>query len=229
MEYKIKKDPVDQIPKGQFIFWLIVRVSLIVCIIYSIVQGDYIMMGESIACFLFSHLWDFFQVFGGQSFIIEVPPLSQTMLNVIIFAGIPFGSYLGLFDKLWFYDIFMHILSGLVSAVFAYDFAVILQRKKGQCSIILAAMFSLMFALSIAVGWEIYEFLMDYLHGTNLQLSSFGPETEMFDMEKYRNEYGYLGLVDTMTDMMNNTIGGIIGMIFMIVLRKKNPVISNYD
>jgi uncharacterized membrane protein YjdF len=222
MAYKIKKDPIDKIPKAQFIFWIIVRVSLIACIIYSIVEGDYIMMGESIACFLFSHLWDFFQVFGAQSFIIEVPPLSQTMLNVIIFAGIPFGSYIGLFDKIWWYDIFMHIMTGIVCAVFGYDFAFILQRKKGKCSIILASMFALMFAMSIACGWEIYEFLMDYLHGTNLQLSSQGAETAMFDMAKYRNEYGYLGLVDTMTDMMMNTIGGLIGMIFMIILRNKN-------
>ena len=71
-----------------------------------------------------------------------------------------------------------------------------------------------MFALSIAVGWEFYEFLMDYFHGTNLQLSKAGKETAMFDLSKYHNEYGYLGLVDTMTDKW-----GIIGMIFMIILR----------
>lgn len=221
MEYKVKKYPLKEMPKGHLIFWIILRISLIVCIIYSIWEGDYIMMGESIACLCFSHLWDLFQVFGNESFIIEVPPLSQTMLNLIILAGIPFGSYLGLFDKLWFYDIIMHVLSGVVSAVFAYDFAFILQRKKGKCSIILASMFALMFAMSIACGWEIYEFLMDYLHGTNLQLSSMGPETAMFDMSKYRNEFGYLGLVDTMTDMINNTIGGLCGMTFMIILRNK--------
>ena len=44
----------------------------------------------------------------------------------------------------------------------------------------------------------------------------------MFDMSKYNNEYGYLGLVDTMTDMMMNTCGGIVGMIFMIILRKRS-------
>lgn len=60
---------------------------------------------------------------------------------------------------------------------------------------------------------------MDYFHGTNLQLSKAGNETAMFDLSKYHNEYGYLGLVDTMTDMMMNAIGGIIGMIFMIILR----------
>lgn len=222
MEYKIKKDPINEIPKVQFIFWIIVRISMIVCAAYSFIHGDKVMGFESVACFIFSHLWDMFQIFGGESFIIEVPPLSQTLLNVIIFIGIVFGSYLELFDKIWWFDNFMHILSGFVCASFGYDLAVILQRKKGKCSIILAAMFGLMFALSIAVGWEFYEFLMDSLHGTNLQLSKAGPETAMFDMSKYHNEYGYLGLVDTMTDMMMNAVGGIVGMVFMIILRKRS-------
>ena len=222
MEYKIKKDPINEIPKVLFIFWIIVRISMIVCAAYSFIHGDKVMGFESVACFIFSHLWDMFQIFGGESFIIEVPPLSQTLLNIIIFIGIVFGSYLELFDKIWWFDNFMHILSGFVCASFGYDLAVILQRKKGKCSIILAAMFGLMFALSIAVGWEFYEFLMDSLHGTNLQLSKAGPETAMFDMSKYHNEYGYLGLVDTMTDMMMNAIGGIVGMVFMIILRKRS-------
>lgn len=195
---------------------------MIVCAAYSFIHGDKVMGFESVACFIFSHLWDMFQIFGGESFIIEVPPLSQTLLNIIIFIGIVFGSYLELFDKIWWFDNFMHILSGFVCASFGYDLAVILQRKKGKCSIILAAMFGLMFALSIAVGWEFYEFLMDSLHGTNLQLSKAGPETAMFDISKYHNEYGYLGLVDTMTDMMMNSIGGIVGMVFMIILRKRS-------
>lgn len=222
MEYKIKKDPINEIPKVQFVFWIIVRISMIVCAAYSFIHGDKVMGFESVACFIFSHLWDMFQIFGGESFIIEVPPLSQTLLNIIIFIGIVFGSYLELFDKIWWFDNFMHILSGFVCASFGYDLAVILQRKKGKCSIILAAMFGLMFALSIAVGWEFYEFLMDSLHGTNLQLSKAGPETAMFDISKYHNEYGYLSLVDTMTDMMMNAIGGIVGMVFMIILRKRS-------
>lgn len=222
MEYKIKKDPINEIPKVQFVFWIIVRISMIVCAAYSFIHGDKVMGFESVACFIFSQLWDMFQIFGGESFIIEVPPLSQTLLNIIIFIGIVFGSYLELFDKIWWFDNFMHILSGFVCASFGYDLAVILQRKKGKCSIILAAMFGLMFALSIAVGWEFYEFLMDSLHGTNLQLSKAGPETAMFDISKYHNEYGYLGLVDTMTDMMMNAIGGIVGMVFMIILRKRS-------
>lgn len=222
LAYKIKKDPISKIPKAQLIFWIIVRISMIVCAGYSFIHGDLVMGFESVFCFIFTHLWDMFQIFGNGSFIEEVPPLSQTMLNIIIFVGIVIGSYMGFFDKISWFDNMMHILSGVVCAVFGYDFAVIIQRKKGQCAATLAAIFSIMFALSIAVGWEFYEFAMDTLHGTNLQLAKLGEETAMFDIAKYRGEYGYLGLVDTMTDMIMNSIGGVIGMIFMIVLRNKN-------
>ena len=221
MAYKIKKDPVDKIPKAQFVFWIIVRLAMIVCAVYSFIHGDLVMGFESVFCFIFTHLWDMFQVFGNGSFIEEVTPLSQTLLNLIIFIGIVFGSYLGLFDNIAWFDNFMHVLSGFVCAAFGYDFACIIQRKKGQCAATLAAIFSIMFALSIAVGWEFYEFLMDTLHGTNLQLAKEGAETAMFDLAKYHGEYGYIGLVDTMTDMMMNAGGGIIGMIFMIIIRNK--------
>lgn len=221
MAYKLKKDPIGEIPKVQLVFWIIVRIAMLICAGYSFIHGDLVMGFESVFCWIFTHLWDMFQIFGHTSFIIEVPPLQQTMLNIIIFIGIVFGSYLGFFDKFSWFDEFMHCMSGVVCATFGYDFAVIIQRKKGQCAATLAAIFSIMFALSIAVGWEFYEFLMDTLHGTNLQLSKFGPETEMFDITKYHNEYGYLGLFDTMTDMMCNASGGIVGMILMIVVRNK--------
>lgn len=221
MAYKIKKDPISKIPKAQLVFWLIVRVAMIICATYSFVNGDVVMGFESVFCFIFTHLWDMFQVLGNGSFIEDVPPLSQTMLNAIIFVGIVIGSYMGLFDSISWFDNMMHVLAGLVCAVFGYDFAVIIQRKKGPCAPTLAAIFALMFALSIAIGWEFYEFLMDTLHGTNLQLAKEGAETAMFNIADYRGEYGYLGLVDTMTDMMMNTAGGLVGMVFMIILRNR--------
>ena len=85
MAYKVKKDPIDKIPKAQFVFWIIVRISMLVCAGYSFIHGDLVMGFESVFCFIFTHLWDMFQVFGNGSFIEEVPPLSQTMLNIIIF------------------------------------------------------------------------------------------------------------------------------------------------
>lgn len=134
MAYQIKKDPISKIPKVQLAFWLLVRLAMLICAGYSFIHGDAVMGFESIFCFIFTHLWDLFQIFGNGSFIEEVPPLSQTLLNIIIFIGIVFGSYLGLFDKLAHFDDFMHLLSGFVCAAFGFDFARIIQRKKGPCA-----------------------------------------------------------------------------------------------
>ena len=108
MKYKIKKDPIKDIPKGQLIFWLIVRLAMIICATYSFVHGDLVMGFESVFCFIFTHLWDLFQILGNGSFIEEVPPLNQTMLNLVIFIGIVFGSYLELFEQYKWFDEFMH-------------------------------------------------------------------------------------------------------------------------
>ena len=88
MAYQIKKDPISKIPKVQLAFWLLVRLAMLICAGYSFIHGDAVMGFESIFCFIFTHLWDLFQIFGNGSFIEEVPPLSQTLLNIIIFIGI---------------------------------------------------------------------------------------------------------------------------------------------
>lgn len=221
MSYQVKKDPVTRIPRAQFVFWVVVRVAMILCAAWSFfVEKDMVMGFESVFCFIFSHLWDMFQVFGNGSFIEDVPPLSQTMLNFIIFVGIVFGSYFGLFDKVSWFDNLTHFNAGLVCAVFGYDFALIIQHKKGDCAPTLAAIFGLMFALSIAVGWEFYEFAMDTLHGTNLQLAK-PVEGMVYDAVLGS---GYNGLMDTMTDLVMNAAGGVLGMVGIILYRKKHPL-----
>lgn len=224
MSFKVKTDPLHKIPKLQFIFWIIVRVSMILCAGYSFfIEKDMIMGFESVFCFIFTHLWDMFQVFGNGSFIEDVPPLSQTMLNFIIFVGIVFGSYFDWFDKVSWFDNLTHFNAGLVCAVFGYDFACIIQRKKGDCAPTLAAIFCLMFALSIAVGWEFYEFAMDTLHGTNLQLAQ-PVEGMAYDAVLGS---GFVGLSDTMTDLIMNAIGGVLGMVGVVFYRIKHKLKFN--
>lgn len=227
MKYKIKRDPIEKIPKVQLVFWLILRVALVGFAFYYFIKGEMILGFEAVFAFIFTHLWDMFQILGNGSFIEDVPPLSQTMLNLIILFGIIFGSYVGLFGKWHNYDNFMHFMTGVVCAVFAYDFAIVIQKKKGECSPTLAALFSIMFALSIALGWEFYEFTMDTVHGTNLQLAHMGPETANVDLTKFNNDVGYYGFIDTFTDMIMNTIGGLLGMVAITIYRNKKPKKNN--
>ena len=217
MTYKIKKDPINKIPKAQLIFWIIVRIAMVVCAGYSfIIDKDVVMGFESVFSFIFTFLWDMFQVFGNGSFIEDVPPLNQTLLNVIIFVGIVIGSYGGVFDNTTWFDNVMHFLAGFVSGVFGYDFAVIVQKKSGKIAPTLAAIFAVTFALSIAVSWEFYEFAMDRLHGTNLQLAK--PIENVVYTEFGSGDYG---LIDTMTDLIMNAVGGVVGMIYIVIIRVK--------
>jgi hypothetical protein len=61
----------------------------------------------------------------------------------------------------------------------------------------MSSLFSITFALGIAVGWEIYEFIMDSLYGMTLQK----------------------GNSDTMMDFISCSVGAVITMLFVAFLR----------
>ena len=140
-------------------------------------HGSVVEFLEAIFAILFTHLWDYFQVFGGRSFIIRIGYENQTMLNVFMFVCVVIGSTLNNRTDFGSFDIVTHTCSGFISAWFGYDFAVLMQEKNySKLSPALAAMFGLCFSLGIDVGWEIYEFTMDRLYGLSLQCSS--PTTD---------------------------------------------------
>ena len=102
------------------------------------------------------------------------------------------------------FDIVTHFCAGFIAAWFAYDFAVLIQGRRGALSPALASLFALCFSLGISVGWEIYEFTMDRLYGLHLQCSE--PTSEA-------------GLLDTMGDFIVAAAGAIAGMFLVAFYR----------
>ena len=195
------------LPQSHRILWLLIRVALMLWGIYGIFHGSVVEFLEAIFAILFTHLWDYFQVFGGRSFIIRIGYENQTMLNVFMFVCVVIGSTLNNRTDFGSFDIVTHTCSGFISAWFGYDFAVLMQEKNySKLSPALAAMFGLCFSLGIDVGWEIYEFTMDHLYGLSLQCSS--PTTDY-------------GLIDTMGDFICAASGALVGMFAVAFYRKK--------
>lgn len=103
-----------------------------------------------------------------------------------------FGAMLCFYDKFSFYDIIMHLLSGiLVTFVAHYLFTLLLKKIKSYdipcfCGIA----FSLLAGIASTAVWEIYEFTVDTLFGWDCQLNS---------------------LTDTMTDIIAGSIGALAG------------------
>lgn len=185
------------LPKNQRILWLTLRIVILCWGVYGLFHGSVVEFLEAIFAIIFTHLWDFFQIFGKKSFIIEVEASTQTMLTLFIFIAVCVGSTLNNRTTFEHFDIVTHFASGVLSAWFGYDFANIIYRKRGDLGPAMSSLFSLAFALSIAVGWEIYEFSMDKLYGMTLQK----------------------GNTDTMVDFISCAVGAVITMLFVAFLR----------
>ena len=185
------------LPKNQRILWLALRIIILCWGVYGLFHGSVVEFLEAIFAIIFTHLWDFFQIFGKKSFIIEVEASTQTMLSLFIFIAVCIGSTLNNRTTFEHFDIVTHCASGVLSAWFGYDFANILYRKRGDLGPAMSSLFSLAFAVSIAVGWEIYEFSMDKLYGMTLQK----------------------GNTDTMVDFISCAVGAVITMLFVAFLR----------
>ena len=183
--------------KNQRILWICLRVIILCWGVYGLFHGSVVEFLEAIFAIIFTHLWDFFQIFGTKSFIIEVEASTQTMLSLFIFVGVCVGSTINNRTTFEHFDIVTHFASGVISAWFGYDFANIIYRKRGDLGPAMSSLFSLAFALSIAVGWEIYEFSMDKLYGMTLQK----------------------GNTDTMVDFISCAVGAVITMLFVSFLR----------
>lgn len=197
------------LPKKVRIAWIAMRAGLLIWGIYGILHGSVVEFLQALFAIAFTHLWDMFQLWGGKSFITKVHYKYQTLLNAFIFFGTVIGSTINNRTSFEHCDLISHTIAGCLTAYFAYDFAFLIQGKKGRLSPALASMFSLGFTTAICVGWEFYEFTMDRLYGLHLQRS-----TPLSDS----------GLVDTMVDLILGVAGGLFTMLF--VSFRRNGVIG---
>lgn len=188
------------LPKSYKILWGVLRAVIIIWGIFGFFHGSTVEFLEAIFAVIFTHLWDFFQIFGTRSFIIEITPETATGLNIFIFIAVCIGSTVNNRTDFEHIDLLTHFVAGLISAYFGYDLANIIFRKRGYLGPAVSSFFSICFAQFIAVGWEIYEFSMDSIYGLNLQ----------------RRETGVL---DTMTDFCVCAAGSLIGMLLVAFLR----------
>lgn len=192
------------IPLSHQIMWIVLRVFILIWGIYGLFHGSVVEFLEAVFAIIFTHLWDFFQIFGGYTFITRVDYTTQSMLNVFIFIGVVVGSTLNNRTNFHHFDLITHFFAGFISSWIAYDLAIVVQGKKRRLSPAVAGMFSIFAACFIAVGWEMYEFTMDRVYGLLLQNS--------MPMSDY-------GLTDTMVDIIMSSAGAVAGMFLVAFYR----------
>ena len=118
-------------------------------------------------------------------------PIEVTLfVCVFLFASFALGEVGDFYEQLWWWDLALHgssaFVIGLIGFLFVYIFYM---TRRIRIAAIYVSAISFGTAVTVGTLWEIFEFLMDYHFGLNMQRS---------------------GLIDTMTDLIVNAAGAFL-------------------
>ena len=126
-----------------------------------------------------------------QRFMVRLPMSFLGAISIFVFATLFLGEVFDFYEKYWWWDVLLHGGSAMGFGVIGFLFVFFLfEGDKYAAPPIAVAFVSFCFAITIGAMWEIFEFLMDQIFGLNMQKS---------------------GIVDTMWDLIVDTIGASIG------------------
>lgn len=137
-----------------------------------------------------------------RRFRVHIPPQFQLMGIGFVFASLFLGEVRGYYTRFWWWDIVLHTTSGLLLGIVGFLLVHVLNEieKIGmQLKPGFVAFFAFLFAVGLGALWEIFEFGMDTLFGTNMQKPMLNDPS---------------GLLDTMVDLIVDTLGALVISIF---------------
>lgn len=193
---------------------LIFSILLNVILCFSVVFNDgYTTKGEILEEFLdkgelflgavISLILSFIPDYIEKNQKVDIPDIIEIIIVIFIYAGVFLSAQFDLYYRFFWWDDFLHALSGVVLG-FAGFFIMIKLNQKYRMKIrpILIVIFAFSVAISIGVIWEIFEFTMDALFGTTTQKWDLPSEFLLIG-----KEFQGSGLRDTMSDLILNGIG----------------------
>lgn len=166
------------------ILLIIMNIGTVVMAIFSFCNNDFSRIATFIAIFPVLMLPFFF----------KKTKLKLTNFEIFLYYSFIFladflGCVLNFYNLISWYDLFTHFLSGI--ATFTLGF-ILLKQLNGNSKKIVNIIFCLGVVCIIALLWEMFEFGMDSITGSNLQ---HNLDT---------------GVADTMWDMIAAFVGGFI-------------------
>lgn len=133
----------------------------------------------------------------GRRFGVHIPPEFQLLAVLFVFAALFLGEFRSYYARIWWWDIALHTSSGLLMGILGFLLVYVLNENERidlHMRPRFVAFFAFLFAVAVGALWEIFEFSMDQLIGTNMQKPMLGDPS---------------GLTDTMWDMIVNTLGAL--------------------
>lgn len=134
----------------------------------------------------------------GRRLKLYIPPEFELLALVFVFAALFLGEVRGYYARFWWWDIALHTTSGLLLGILGFLLVYVLnesERIELHMRPRFVAFFAFFFAVAVGALWEIFEFAMDQIFGTNMQKPMLGDPS---------------GLTDTMWDLIVDTVGAAV-------------------
>lgn len=173
--------------------WVLAATQLIMAVeLVLIVIGGRWMHAFLVAAIMVATL---LPVVAHRRFPVQVPSEIQVLAIAFIFATLFLGEVRNYYERLWWWDLALHVTAGLLLGLVGFLIVYILNENdqadlRIQPSFL--ALFAFFFALGIGALWEIFEFGMDQIFGLNMQKPMLGDPS---------------GLTDTMWDLVVDAVG----------------------
>jgi hypothetical protein len=121
-------------------------------------------------------------------------PVEFTLITTaFLYASFVLGEVRDFYVRFWWWDLMLHSLSALMIGIIGFLMVyVFYMTNRVIIAPIYVAIITLCLSVTTGTLWEIFEFTMDWFFQFNMQKS---------------------GLVDTMTDLMVNAVGGLLAAI----------------
>jgi hypothetical protein len=123
---------------------------------------------------------------------LHIPHEFESLAVLFVCLALFCGEVLDFYNRYWWWDLLLHTWSSFLLGITGFLLVYVLNENDNiqlDLSPGFIALFACMFAIGIGALWEIFEFFMDQTFGMNMQKS---------------------GLVDTMWDLIVDTIGAVL-------------------
>jgi uncharacterized membrane protein YjdF len=137
-----------------------------------------------------------------QRLPVRIPPEFQALALAFAFAALFLGEVRSYYGLVWWWDIALHGSSGLLLGILGFLLVYVLNEHRRIHLYMrpgFVALFAFLFAVAVGALWELFEFAMDQLFGTNMQKPMLDDPS---------------GLTDTMWDLIVDTLGGLVVSVF---------------
>jgi hypothetical protein len=125
-----------------------------------------------------------------RKYRVNLPVQFEIAIVAFIFGSIFLGEAGDFYERFFWWDDMLHAVSGVILGFAGFLVLYTLYyQKKLQTTAKMLSFFAVCFALAAGAAWEIFEYSIDFLFGTNMQKS---------------------GLPDTMGDLTVDLLGAVI-------------------